>query len=270
MAGNRPSRSLNAAATQIDTATPERISGPDDRVVVSIATGGALSDEAFNSDCVERVLASASMEDDSDLGRVLREVKHLREVLKSGRPEPEIMSEALLLAVRCALKHSILERELSLALTDDLTGLHNRRGFMILAAHQLKLARRNTQGALLFFADVDNLKYINDSFGHREGDLALMRAAAALGETFRDSDVLARFGGDEFAVLAVETTNQNQQAILHRVDESLAMLNADESRYNVRLSVGAARFDPLQALPLDELIVCADEAMYEQKRSRRS
>jgi diguanylate cyclase (GGDEF)-like protein len=141
---------------------------------------------------------------------------------------------------------------------------------MTLAAHQLKLARRNTQGALLFFADVDNLKYINDSYGHREGDLALMRAATALGETFRDSDVLARFGGDEFAVLAIETTNQNQQAILSRMDESLAALNADEFRYKVRLSVGVARFDPLQALPLDELIVGADEAMYAQKRSRRA
>jgi diguanylate cyclase (GGDEF)-like protein len=269
MAGNRPKGNSDGVAAQMARARPERPDGPHERVV-SIATGVSLPDYAFDRDSVERVLDAASMEDDTDLGRVLREVKYLREVLKSGRPDPEIMSEALLLAVRCALKHSILERELSLALTDDLTGLHNRRGFMSLAAHQLKLARRNTQGALLFFADVDNLKYINDSYGHREGDLALMRAAAALGETFRDSDVLARFGGDEFAVLAIETTNQNQQAILRRMDESLAALNADESRYQVRLSVGVARFDPLQALPLDELIVCADEAMYEQKRRRQS
>ncbi len=149
MAGNRPSENLDAVATQFGNTRPERSSGSGERVV-SIATGGSLPDDAFNSDCVERVLASASMEDDTDLGRVLREVKHLREVLKSGRSEPEIMSEALLLAVRCALKHSILERELSLALTDDLTGLHNRRGFMTLAAHQLKLARRNTQGLYCF------------------------------------------------------------------------------------------------------------------------
>ena len=268
MASNRPKGNLDGAATQMAHARPERSAGPHERVV-SIDGHASQSDDAFDRESVERVLATTSMEDDTDLGRVLREVKHLREVLRSGRPDPEIITEALLLAARCALKHSILERELSLALTDDLTGLHNRRGFMTLAAHQLKLARRNTQGAILFFADVDNLKYINDSFGHHEGDLALMRAAAALGETFRDSDVIARFGGDEFAVLAIETSNQNQQAIIRRMDESLAALNADESRYQVRLSVGAARFDPLQALPLDELIVCADEAMYEQKRGRR-
>src|ERR1700686_5828877 len=97
---------------------------------------------------------------------------------------------------------------------DDLTHLYNRRAFYALAAQQLKVMRRKEQGLLLFFADVDHLKNINDTYGHREGDLALVRAADALERTFRDSDILARLGGDEFAVLALDASSLNQEVIL--------------------------------------------------------
>src|SRR4029077_20951716 len=107
--------------------------------------------------------------------------------------------------VLCAVKQSLLDRELrSLALTDDLTCLYNRRAFFALATQQLKVMRRRGLGLLLFFADVDHLKEINVTYGHREGDLALIRTANALEQTFRDSDIVARLSGDEFAVLALE------------------------------------------------------------------
>jgi diguanylate cyclase (GGDEF)-like protein len=160
------------------------------------------------------------------------------------------------------------DRELRyLALTDDLTCLYNRRGFLAAATQQLKLARRNAQGLLLFFCDVDNLKKINDSYGHRDGDLAIVHVAGALQQTFRGSDILARLGGDEFAVLAMEASTQSQEVILHRLEKSLKKSNANQSRYEMSLSVGLARFDPKHPVSLGELMAQADRAMYEQKRS---
>jgi two-component system, cell cycle response regulator len=155
-----------------------------------------------------------------------------------------------------------------LALTDDLTCLYNRRGFFAAATHQLKLARRNAQGLLLFFCDVDDLKTINDSYGHREGDLAIVRAADALERTFRGSDILARLGGDEFAVLAMEASTQSEEVILLRLEKSLKKSNANQSRYKMSLSVGLARFDPKHPVSLGALMAQADRAMYEGKRNR--
>ena len=103
----------------------------------------------------------------------------------------------------------MLQSELSsLALTDELTGLYNRRGFICLSEVQLKLARRSGCDMVLFFIDVDGLKQINDSFGHSEGDNALIRTAEVLRMTFRESDVLARIGGDEFGALAIEASGR--------------------------------------------------------------
>ncbi len=95
---------------------------------------------------------------------------------------------------------------LALSLVDDLTGIYNRRGFSALAQQELKKANRIKRGMLLLFADVDDLKKINDSLGHQEGDLALIETANLLKETFREPDIIARIGGDEFVVLAAETS----------------------------------------------------------------
>ena len=89
------------------------------------------------------------------------------------------------------------------SLIDPLTGLHNRRGFFVLAEQQLRLAQRGRLGMLLLFADVDDLKGINDRAGHAAGDRALQAVAIVLRETFPESDILARLGGDEFVVLAI-------------------------------------------------------------------
>jgi diguanylate cyclase (GGDEF)-like protein len=169
----------------------------------------------------------------------------------------------------CAVKQSLLDRELrSLALTDDLTCLYNRRAFLALAAQQLKVARRKAQGLLLFFADVNNLKEINDTYGHHEGDRALVRAADALEQTFRNSDVIARLGGDEFGILALEANCENREVILRRLEENLESSSTDENRYKLSLSIGMARFDPKRPVSLGKLISSADEAMYEHKKIR--
>src|SRR5690606_30591217 len=92
----------------------------------------------------------------------------------------------------------------SLTIVDDLTGLYNRRGFLTLAERHLKLAIRKKAGLFLLFADLDGLKQINDTFGHLEGDRALVSAAQILRQSFRSADIIARLGGDEFTVFPLE------------------------------------------------------------------
>src|SRR5229473_6651884 len=172
-------------------------------------------------------------------------------------------------AVRCAAKQYMLQAELgNLALTDELTGLYNRRGFMALAERQLKIGRRSGRGMLLFVIDVDRLKQINDSFGHSEGDRALKRTAQALEMTFRDSDVIARIAGDEFAVLAIEAADHSEATIRTRLCEDLKSICGKESRYSISLSMGVARFNWRDNRPIGELMAQADKAMYEEKRHR--
>jgi diguanylate cyclase (GGDEF)-like protein len=218
---------------------------------------------------LEGSLSSALLAGDKELGRVVREVDEISKALKSDATASQTLRVAVHPAVWGAVRHVIVERELRyLALTDDLTCLYNRRGFFAAATQQLKLARRNSQSMLLLFCDVDNLKKINDSYGHREGDLALVRTADALEAAFRDSDVLARLGGDEYAVLAMAASSQNEAVILRRLEKSLKKSNASESRYELSLSVGMARFDPQHPVALGELMEKADQDMYEQKRNR--
>ena len=211
-------------------------------------------------------LTSELLSQDKDLAIILQELGEITKALKSSAPDTLALSEALHRSVLCAVKRSLRDREFrSLALMDDLTRLYNRRAFYTLAAQQLKVMRRKAQGLLLFFADVDHLKNINDTYGHREGDLALVRTADALERTFRNSDILARLGGDEFAVLALEASCQDQDAILCRLEDHLQEASAEEPRYKLSLSAGVARFDPKHGVSLGDLLARADRAMYEQK-----
>ncbi len=156
----------------------------------------------------------------------------------------------------------------SQSMVDDLTGLHNRRGFLVLAAQCLKLADRNRQEALLVFADLDGLKAINDTQGHGAGDEALREVALVLTRTFRTSDVLARLGGDEFAVLAMETPMASRDTVLVRLDQALQTHNAGIAR-PLSLSLGVARYDAEHRCSVEELLARADAAMYEQKMQKK-
>jgi diguanylate cyclase (GGDEF)-like protein len=220
-------------------------------------------------DSLDEMLSSALVAQDKELALILQEVEKISESLKSGASDTDTIRDTLQRAVLCAVKRSVLDRELrSLALTDDLTCLYNRRAFLALAGQQLRVARRNAHGLVLFFADVNYLKEINDTYGHQEGDLALIRTADALEQTFRNSDVIARLGGDEFAVLALEASCEDRAVILRRLEESLKGPNAEESRYELSLSVGMSRFDPKHPISLGKLIANADKAMYQEKKMR--
>jgi len=186
-------------------------------------------------------VTSAFTSEDRELDKILRALSDLSKTFKLGAVDPVAVDATLKRAALWAVQKSLLDREVrSLAITDDLTGFFNRRGFLASVTQQLKLARRDKQSVLLFYFDVDDLKAINDSFGHREGDLALIRTADALNETFRDSDVLARLGGDEFAVLAWEACIPHTQVILSRMEKHLEKVNAEEFRYKLSLSIGVA------------------------------
>lgn len=180
-----------------------------------------------------------------------------------GRP-------ALLASLRDITELAELREELrALSLEDELTGLYNRRGFIALARQQIKTALRMKRRMLLFFVDVDDLKVINDSLGHREGDRAIFGAALVLRDTFREADVVGRVGGDEFAALAMEADEEQAPAILARLERSLESYNQGRpGAYRLSLSVGTATYDPESPRPLEDLLVEADHRMYQHKRSK--
>ncbi len=162
------------------------------------------------------------------------------------------------------------ERELySQALSDELTGLHNRRGFIALAGHQLKLVERSGTGLQLVYADLDDMKNINDAHGHAVGDRALTDFAAVMKKTFRESDILARIGGDEFVALAAESPGTEDGTLSARLQENLSAHNAQNDRpYLLSASVGVIRYDPEKPRGIEELLEEADRSMYTDKRKR--
>ena len=174
-------------------------------------------------------------------------------------------------AIRYAIERHQLQMALrAMALVDDLTGLYNRRGFQTLARQHMKMADRMRKRVSHIFVDLDGLKEINDTLGHREGDLALIETADLLKETFRESDIIARIGGDEFVVLALETVGLGQEHWVTRLQDNLTRRNErPERRYRLSVSMGIAYYDPDFPCPLDDLLDRADALMYEQKRTKR-
>src|SRR3989454_5707583 len=210
---------------------------------------------------IDDIFRSLLSEANRDLAKLLRDVRTESGGTVLGDARGRQVSELLMRAVRCAAKQYMLQAELgNLALTDELTGLYNRRGFMAMADRQMRLGRRSGRGMLLFMIDVDHLKQINDSFGHLEGDCALKRTANILEETFRDSDVVARLGGDEFAVLAIEAAGHCEATIKARLFELLKSISIEQSHYAISLSLGVARFDPDSRASVEELMMKADQA----------
>ncbi|MCL4476819.1 MAG: GGDEF domain-containing response regulator [Nitrospirae bacterium] len=162
------------------------------------------------------------------------------------------------------------EKQRVMAITDELTGLCNRRGFFTLAEQQLNLAKRQKKGICMLYADVDNLKGINDTLGHQKGDLALIDTSNLLKATFRESDIIARIGGDEFVVIPVGPERDNVEIITARFQRNLKDHNAKRSRsYKLSMSFGVAYFDPENPCSIDELLAQGDKMMYDQKRLKR-
>ncbi len=163
------------------------------------------------------------------------------------------------------------ERLRQLSFTDDLTGLYNRRGFLALAEQQKRVASRDRKPMMLVSVDLDGLKGINDTFGHKGGDAAIAETAQILRESFRDADLVARMGGDEFAVLltggAAEFDHEKLEERLREVAERHN--GASDRQYGISVSAGFARLDASGTDTFEDWLHRADTMMYEEKRLKR-
>lgn len=164
-----------------------------------------------------------------------------------------------------------LQAELTaLSLHDPLTGLHNRRGFDTVAVKFIEMISRMKLHAAVIMIDIDNMKEINDTFGHSEGDRAIMETTAVLRSGVRSSDILARIGGDEFVALIVEPSDSGAEKMMKRLTAKIDELcDRDIHGYCLGISYGTAPFDYRNKLPLNELMQQADAAMYEQKQAKK-
>jgi diguanylate cyclase (GGDEF)-like protein len=163
----------------------------------------------------------------------------------------------------------IVEEMRNLALRDELTGLYNRRGFFALIEHQLKLAKRKKTGMFLLYADLDDLKSINDTWGHREGDVALIETAKILRKNYRESDVIARIGGDEFVIFPAGTSDDDSEKILDRLHSAFLHHCAQSSPvYKLSISAGISFYNPDAPCSVDELLALGDASMYERKMKK--
>jgi diguanylate cyclase (GGDEF)-like protein/PAS domain S-box-containing protein len=162
-----------------------------------------------------------------------------------------------------------MEEELrALSLVDELTGLYNRRGFLTLVKQQTKIADRLGKEMLLIFADIDKMKLINDTLGHKEGDRALIDTANILRKSLRDLDIIARFGGDEFVVLAMEACSEHAEIIYSHLQDNIKSHNEKEDRpYKISLSLGSVCYVPGSSI--EEFLVQADNLMYEDKQKKQ-
>jgi diguanylate cyclase (GGDEF)-like protein/PAS domain S-box-containing protein len=229
-----------------------------------------LADYFRNQDCIAMEKGKPSVNEEwitfSDDGR-----HALLETIKT----PMYDSKGTLIGV-LGIGREITERKRAeeeirtLSITDQLTGLLNRRGFLTLAEQQLKLSDRTEKGLIFFFADLDGMKLINDTFGHEEGDKALIDMTFILKETFRSSDIISRMGGDEFAVLTIDPEEIDPEIIIQRLQSVIDMHNNQADRkYELSMSIGYSFYDPENPSSIDELLTSADKSMYKQKKNKK-
>jgi diguanylate cyclase (GGDEF)-like protein len=197
--------------------------------------------------------------DDPVVARLLRELLHTQRL-------PRAQTRALQLRALTELIQSLR----SAALTDELTGLYNRRGFLQCSMRLLDVARRDRQAVHVCYFDLDNLKDVNDTLGHAAGDSLLRHAAHVLRELFPSygvCEVLGRLGGDEFAALSTSGRCASRQAVRVGLARRCAGYPAFAP---LSLSVGVAHFNPRHPVTIDELLAVAERAMYEHKRVSRT
>jgi diguanylate cyclase (GGDEF)-like protein len=168
-------------------------------------------------------------------------------------------------AARATLERQAHElREASV--TDELTGLLNRRGFLLIAEQEMRVAQRNKQKMVLFFADLNGMKAINDTLGHKIGDEALKATALLLRGVFRSSDVIARLGGDEYVVLATDAVATSGDIFARRLRELVAEYNSKGGPFQLSISVGTSVYDPMSPRGLEAMLAEADAGMYANKQ----
>ncbi|NLZ12911.1 MAG: GGDEF domain-containing response regulator [Thermotogaceae bacterium] len=183
----------------------------------------------------------------------------------------EITSSLLVRSMRYAIERFRLMQEMKrLSLKDDLTGLLNRRGFQILGDQLIKTAQRTRKQLFVAFSDLDGLKAINDEYGHDDGDRALVLMGQVLRKVLRDSDLVARWGGDEFVAMGLFEDTDTPLGLSERIRQSFDALNATlDLPFRLDFSTGFAVSQADQFVDLEKMIEVADSRMYVEKQSKR-
>lgn len=160
-------------------------------------------------------------------------------------------------------------KSIRLATLDELTMISNRRGFLTLADHSMKICRRHKKPMAFLLFDLNKFKIINDKYGHHEGDFVLTMFAQIMLESFRECGVVARLGGDEFVTMLVDCDDNEINTILKRFKTNIENANATLSKpYNIEYSTGVAHFSYDTDKSIDEMLQEADSAMYEDKQGK--
>ncbi|MFW6026425.1 MAG: diguanylate cyclase [Candidatus Woesearchaeota archaeon] len=197
------------------------------------------------------------------------------EALRSGAQDylvkRQISAKSLIQSIKYAIERNKLIKEVKEnSLLDELTALYNRRGFYNLAEQQLKRAIRLKNDFLVFYADIDRLKRINDLYGHLEGDKVIKDVSLILKDTFRQSDIISRVGGDEFVILALDTSEKSIEIIRKRMESNLIKYNKENNRpYNIFISLGVSVFSSENPSSIEDLIIKADKRMYQIKLTNK-
>jgi diguanylate cyclase (GGDEF)-like protein len=181
------------------------------------------------------------------------------------------LSKALLLASTTLDEQSDEIQRLTVDLTelsliDPLTGSRNRRGFMDLVEHQMKVAQREWKKLHFVFVDLDGMKAINEHYGNGGGDAALIEVVQLIWASSRTVDVVGRMGGDEFAIALIHADDPS--VVAARIEAGVLSRTRDSDHpYELRVSVGVATFDPAEPITLDEMLSSAEQAMNERKQA---
>jgi diguanylate cyclase (GGDEF)-like protein len=156
------------------------------------------------------------------------------------------------------------------AKVDELTGIYNRRGFSIKANQRIRKPRNQGSKMLAVYADMDNLKFVNDKFGHEEGDYSLKFIADVLKKAFKSKDIVARMGGDEFAVLAnIDGDDDIENRLRKRINKIVYDMNkANDKEYYIGISLGFYEFACFKDIDILHIMDTADKRLYEEKKSK--
>jgi len=183
-----------------------------------------------------------------------------------------IINQGVITGISCFARditqRRLAEEQLRLyAATDVMTGVLNRRTGMAVLETQLQLCKRNNSNLTVCFIDLNDLKGVNDRFGHKEGDEYILLVTQTMRLNIRDMDTLCRMGGDEFLIIFPQCSQEDAELIYSRIAEQLSEYNRQETKpYPISISHGTAEFTPDQRLSAEDLVSLADTRMYEEKR----
>ncbi len=192
------------------------------------------------------------------------------EAVKQGAQDYLVRSELSERILRRAIiysleRHDILQSLYRTTIIDELTGLYNRRGLLTLGNQQVELAKRHSDDIFIFYLDLDGMKEINDTLGHEFGDKALISTSEIMQQSFRNTDILSRVGGDEFVVVAVKAQLEYIPVMTERINQFIRDHNAGPSKYEISVSIGVSKVNLEDKKPLENAIKIADKEMYNVK-----